>query len=312
MYEVPSYTKVLTIGARGTEHLLRGEVVVQEKVDGSQFAFGIDAEGNIGCRSHHQQIDMNGGAGMFEAAVAYVREISPYIGGLWGALYQNPITWYCEYLQRPKQNVLAYDRTPTNHLVLFDMSIDGEWQPHEALVTHAHELGIDAIPQLYRSTVASLDELRPLLETKSYLGGQTVEGIVIKNYAELLAIGGRTYQVFCKWVNAAFKERNAKNWAKESNKGKLEAYLESFCAEGRWQKAVQHLRERGVLLDAPQDIGPLIKEIQRDVEEEEAENIKRDLYRMYIEEIKRHATRRFPEWYKEQLAARLAGEEEAA
>ena len=311
MYEVPSYTKILTIGARGTENLLRGEVVVQEKIDGSQFSFGIDADGIIGCRSHHQQLDMHGGAGMFEAAVAYVRAISPTIGGLWAALWQNPITWYCEYLQKPKQNSLAYDRTPTNHLVLFDVSIDDVWQPYDALVTHAQELGIDAIPEFYRGPVASPDELKPLLATTSYLGGQAVEGIVIKNYSELVALGGNTYPVFCKWVNAAFKERNAKNWARESSKGKLEAYLESFCAEARWAKAVQHLREQGVLLDAPQDIGPLIKEIQRDVEDEEAENIRRDLYRMYIGEIKRHATRQFPEWYKEQLAARVMGEEVA-
>jgi hypothetical protein len=190
------------------------------------------------------------------------------------------------------------------------VSVGEEWQPYEALVTQAGMMGIDAIPELYRGTVASMDALKPLLETKSYLGGQTVEGIVIKNYHELLALGGRTYPVFCKWVNAAFKERNAANWAKESNKGKLEAYLDSFSAEGRWAKAAQHLREQGLLIDAPQDIGPLMKEIQRDVEEEEAENIKRDLYRMYIGEIKRHATHGAAEWYKTRLASRLS--EEAA
>ena len=312
MYEVPSYTKVLTIGARGTEHLLRGEVVVQEKVDGSQFAFGIDAEGNTGCRSHHQQLDMNGGAGMFEEAVKHVRAVKYELGLLWRAGGEAPMTLYCEYLQKPKHNSLAYERTPSHHLVLFDALDNGNWVSADMLRGFAEELGIDAIPELYRGPVASMDELNPLLATRSYLGGQTVEGIVIKNYAELLALGGNTYPVFCKWVNQAFKERNAKNWAVESNKGKLEAYLESFCAEGRWAKAVQHLREQDRLLDAPQDIGPLIKEIQRDVEEEEAENIKRDLYRMYIGEIKRHATRRFPEWYKEQLAARITGEEEAA
>ena len=32
MTEVPSYTKVLTLGARGTERALVGSVVVQEKI----------------------------------------------------------------------------------------------------------------------------------------------------------------------------------------------------------------------------------------------------------------------------------------
>lgn len=44
---VPSYTKVLTLGASYTEEALTGHVVLQGKVDGSQFGFGLNEDGNV-------------------------------------------------------------------------------------------------------------------------------------------------------------------------------------------------------------------------------------------------------------------------
>lgn len=301
MFVIPDYPSILTVGARGTERLLHGEIVVQEKVDGSLFAFGIDAQGNIGCRSKRQQLDMDAPPAMFAAAVDSIRRGTVN----WIPGYTS-LVLYCEYLNQPKHNALAYDRMPNNRLVLFDVSKDGVLQDPACLSHYAELLGIDVIPQLYRGNVAHLNDLKPLLEQPSYLGGQTVEGIVIKNYNELVALGGNTYPVFCKWVNEAFKERNADTWSKQSNKNKLETYLESFRTEARWLKAIQHLREQGALLDAPQDIGPLIKEVHRDIEQEEAENIRHELYSMCIGEIKRHATRGLAEKYKAWLADNVA------
>ncbi len=298
-YDVPGYTRVLTVGSLGTERLLCGEVIVQEKVDGSQLSVGIGAEGVVGCRSHHKQIDSSDN--MFDDAVNYVNAISPIIQEIWEQYQHGVITWYCEYLRTPRHNTLAYEHTPTNHLVLFDMRVDGQWMPRNVLEEQATRLGIDVIPELYRGVVSSIDDLKPLLEKKSYLGGTTVEGLVIKNYAELIAFGGGTYPLFCKLVNTGFKERNKTNWALQSNKNKLETYFDSFCTEARWAKAVQHLREKGALLYTSQDIGPLLREINTDIEEEEAENIKQELYQMFIKDIKQRATRGFPDWYKKQL-----------
>jgi len=40
---IASYPKVLTVGTRGTECLLEGEVLVQEKIDGSMFRWAVAA-----------------------------------------------------------------------------------------------------------------------------------------------------------------------------------------------------------------------------------------------------------------------------
>ena len=78
-------------------------------------------------------------------------------------------------------------------------------------------------------------------------------------------------------------------------------FIESFRTEARWQKAVQHLREKEELENQPRDIGKLMKEINLDIIEEESENIKEQLYKLYIKDITRKATAGFAEWYKKQL-----------
>lgn len=300
MTEVPSYIKVLTLGARGTERALVGPVVVQEKIDGSQFSFGVDADGNIGCRSHHKQLSLDSPTKMFAPAVEHVLRMTTQLSTVW-RLSGKECWFYCEYLQKPKHNTLIYERVPKNHLALFNVDLSGAWcDRYEVLESFADLLEIDVVPELHRGEI-TIDELKALLTTPSFLGGELVEGVVIKNYNELIALGGRTYNVFCKLVNEKFKERHQKDWKKRSSKGKIEVYLESFRAEARWIKAVQRMREEGILEHQPRDIGTLVKLVQADIKEEETENIKEELYRLYIGAITRTATRGLAEWYKAQL-----------
>ena len=291
--EVPSYTKILTLGATGTERALIGEVSIQEKVDGSQFRFGLNEDGELTMASHHATIYPEN-PGMFKAAVDY--------DGRWWLALPRDTYFFCEYLAKPKHNTLTYNRVPKNHLVLFDVLLaSGGWvRDHRTLDAWARSLEIDVVPELYRGD-ANLADVQSLLDTPSYLGGCTVEGVVIKNWGELIAVGGTTYPLFTKRVNAAFKERHGKEWKRGTGKSKRNTYVESFAAEGRWAKAVQHLRERGALEGSPRDIGALVREVQDDIAAEEMANIKEELYRLYIGDIKRAAVRGLPEWYKGKL-----------
>lgn len=306
---IPSYPKVLTIGTRGTERLLEGPVVVQEKIDGSQFRIGIMGDGSLEFASHHQPV-YPGAAGMFEPVVQHVlsrREwIAPLITGGTGA--HTNLYVYGEYLAKPKQNTLCYERAPLGYLVLFDYVLDGYPMTRLSsfgLAMLADALDCEMVQNLHegRATMADLD--RFLTDAKPMLGGPMVEGVVVKNYAENIQLGGQVFPLFCKHVSTAFKERHAKNPEYESGKTKMQRYYDTFCTEARWVKAVQHMREAGTLQDAPQDIGPLMKEIATDLEAEEADNIREALYQMHRKDIVRAAQRGFAEWYKARLAERI-------
>lgn len=290
-----SYNYIAALGAVGMERIFDGLVVIQEKVDGSQFRFGIDAEGDLRIASHKAEI-VPDHAGMFAKAVEHVLMMEDRVR-CW-----PPETWFfCEYLQKPKHNALTYDRVPQNNLVLFDMFTGRHFMNMAILADVAAVLHVDMIPVLYQG-VADKAILDDLLKTESYLGGCLIEGVVVKNYGELVWFGGQPHYLYCKYVRQDFKEVNKENWAKESGKNKLEEFMQSFRTEARWRKAIQHLAEDGRLEKDPRDIGNLMRAIHDDIVTEESDNIKDYLYQLYIKDVVRIAQRGVPEWYKEQLA----------
>jgi len=294
MKQIPGYAKVFTLGSTGTERALMGSVVVQEKVDGSMMCFGINEDSELVMRSHHQALDPDTCPKQFKAAMDHVLSLD--------LRWVRPDTFfYCEMLDTPKHNTIAYTRVPTNHLVLFDVATPAGWiENRDESIGYAQLLHIDVVPELYQGGI-TVNILRTLLPIQSFLGGSTVEGVVVKNYHENIALGGRMQPLFVKLVNEAFKERNQKEFKAKTTRGTVEEYVASFQSEARWMKAVQHLRDQGLLVGEPRDIGLLVHEIDRDLLEEESENIKEELFRMVRGEILRKAKMGVPEWYKAKL-----------
>ena len=142
----------------------------------------------------------------------------------------------------------------------------------------------------------SLDEF---LDKSSILGGP-IEGVVIKN-PNIFDDNGKP--LVGKYVSEKFRESHAKKWKKSDvTKGNLiEGLVEKYYSEARFQKAVQHLEETGQLLNAPQDIGPLMKEISVDFWAECEDEVKEDCLKFVRKELQRQVTRGFPEWYKDRL-----------
>jgi hypothetical protein len=106
-----------------------------------------------------------------------------------------------------------------------------------------------------------------------------------------------------KYVSEKFKELNRTDYKSRNpgHKDILELIVAELRNENRWQKAVQHLREKGTLEDSPRDIGGLMKEVQTDIEAECEELIKKRLYDWAKKDILRGACKGIPEWYKSQL-----------
>jgi len=106
-----------------------------------------------------------------------------------------------------------------------------------------------------------------------------------------------------KFVSEKFKEVHAGEWrAANPSKGDiLDNFIAQYKTPARWQKAVQHLQERGELQNAPQDIGKLIKEAQADLIAECKDEIAAKLFEWAISKIQRGIVGGLAEWYKESL-----------
>lgn len=230
---------------------------------------------------------------MFRLGVEYIKSIKDQLTE--GAFY------YGEYLEKPCHNVLAYDRVPRNNIVLFGVKNDGEFKPYEYIAHEAERLHVDVIPLIFKGK-SNPEHVLSLVKGISYLGGQEREGVVVKAYKQWEYMRFYFTVMAGKYVTEAFKEVHKRDWkANNTGKGKFEAMAEQYKTPARWNKAIQHLRDDGNFEGSPRDIGNLIKEIKRDITEEEKENIKTQLWAIFGDDVLRTATQGFPEWFKEKL-----------
>lgn len=290
--ELYSYAKIYHMGHAAISELFADDVVVEEKVDGSQFSFGVIA-GELQCRSKGKQLVLDAPEKMFTKAVDTARELEPELKPGW--------TYRGEYLQKPKHNSLAYDRTPAQHVVLFDINPGREhYLSPQAKADEATRLGLEVVPRLFEGRIESPDELKILLTRVSFLGGAQVEGIVAKNYSRF---GRDGKALMGKHVTELFKEVHSKEWKKENKTSKniILSLVDDYRSLARWMKAAQHLRERGELTNTLKDIGALIDEAKRDIDAECADEIKEKLYQWARPHIVRGSTKGLPQWYKELL-----------
>lgn len=266
-------------------------MLVQEKVDGSQFSFG-KIDGKVFARSKKVNLDLDAPEGMFREAVEQVNLVADLLEDGW--------TYRGEYLKSPKHNTLNYQRIPINHIILFDIDTGMEnYVGYQTMTMEAQRLGFETVPVLYYGMVTSVDMIHEFMSRESVLGGP-IEGVVIKNYHKYNA---EKKLLLGKHVSEAFKETNDKNWKaqKMGQRDIVEVIVEKLATERRWQKAVEHLRDEGRLEHSPRDIGLLIKEIPDDVLKDCEEDIKRWLFEWAWPKLQRGLTKDFPIWYKEQL-----------
>lgn len=287
------YPKVWTLGHSSIDGIMDGEVCVEEKVDGSQTSFGIFG-GRIRFKSKNQELDVAAtGHGMFEQGVAAVLDMAER-----GALVDG-WTYRAEYLRAPRHNTLAYERAPRGHFVLFDVSIGHHKYLDPAdRAEHAERLGIDAVPIIERGRVTP-DDVREFLNQDSFLGGAKVEGVVLKDHGRFDPRTG--WPLFGKYVSEAFKEKNKAGHAQGKRSDAIALIAETYRSEARWTKAVQSMRDDGVLSNDPRDIGELMKRVQCDLEAEEREAIAAALYREFRKPIIRRSIAGLAEWYKDRL-----------
>jgi hypothetical protein len=293
---IPSFVKIFAVGTDYIKDIFEEEVEVSEKIDGSQIAFGL-VNNQLHIRSKGSVLYQDNPEKMFKEGVDYIASIQ--------GLLPEGVVFYGEYLKKPKHNTLPYARVPRNHIILFGAKnyIKDAYLP--GWCDYAPILNLEVVP-FTTVKISSPEDLKAYLGVESYLGGSMREGVVVKNYGRRFLLGGQPMPMMCgKFVSEQFKEVHKSRWGKEeTGKGRFETFCESFHTEARWQKAVQHLAEKGELENSPRDIGKLMKEIGIDIEEEEKADVMEYLWNEYKRDIFRAATRGAAEWYKEQLLKR--------
>lgn len=293
-----SYPSVFQLGHVAITELFLDPVLVEEKIDGSQFSFGR-FDGVLKARSKGKELIIDAPEKMFQLAVDEISKLDLING--W--------TYRGEYLSKPHHNTLTYSRVPKHNVILFDINIGHEeYLDYAGLVEEANRIGMEVVPRLGEGKMESPAHLLSFLETESILGGTKIEGMVFKNYARM---GKDKKALMGKYVSEAFKEKHSAEWKiNNPNSGDIvQRLILTYKTEARWQKAVQHLREAGKLTNTPQDIGALMKEVPVDVIKECEAEIKEVLFKWGWDHMRRGLTAGLPEWYKKQLMEGQFGEQ---
>jgi len=305
---IPAFPKIFQVGERFTTKIWDNPVEITEKVDGSQFSFGR-RQGIVYMRSKSAPIFYEDENKMFQEAKDFVKGIEDKL--------PEGLVFHGEYLNKPKHNTLMYQRVPKGYIALFGItgidlddsvegigSVRGSW---------ADKFGCDVVPILYQGMAPGGDRyewLINMIHQESGFGLCRREGIVIKNYYQEQIIGGQVIPIMsAKIVSNEFKEKHKVSWNAGAGRDRIEVIGAAYNAKPRWEKMIQRLRDENKLEGSPRDIGPLLKQIHMDIEEEEKENIKDLLWNIFSKDIKRIATRGFPEYYKDKLVHQLTGED---
>lgn len=309
-----SYPHIRQLGHKDNHGIFDGPIVAQEKIDGSQFRFGKFA-GTVKfwSRGGEKTDDTDG---LFGPSMRAVREREHLLVDGWV---------YCgEAMCRPKHNILAYGRVPAGNVVLFDIvqrvvlfdnvvqpaALPGQgelpaqqerdlqtWLDPQMVREEAHRLGFEPVPEVFAGELEHSGPLQELLSTqRSCLGGM-MEGVVVKNYAR-----GQ----FAKLLNPQFQEVKGAPKVKRAKGAGLDGALETLgnrvVTAARLHKAYQHLRDEGKIVGGPEDIGPLIKELQADILEECVDFLRDELWELAKKPLLARAAPLTAEWYKMRLA----------
>lgn len=168
---IPAYGKIHALGSRFVEDIFKqGKVIVQEKVDGSQFSFA-KLNGRLRIRSKGREIFQEAPDSLFKPGVEYVQSIEAALVPGW--IYR------AEYLRVPKHNALTYSRIPRNHIALFDVLVDREtYLDHAGIVEQADILRVEAVPELCVFTGhIEASTFLELLKTESFWEGKPLKGL---------------------------------------------------------------------------------------------------------------------------------------
>lgn len=308
--EISGYGKPKNYSTKASElsRLHTSPCEIQEKLDGSQMSWALDEEGNLLARSKGKMLSLTTPEHCFGGALVHLQKNIDKL--------RKGIVYRGECIRSQRHNHLTYGRAPKGNLVLFDAyDVHGDfWYSHASLTQLANDLGIDvtqSFGRLKANEVFTTEKFRNIYENNESILGGKIEGVVIKNYQEK-DNDGKT--LMAKWVADEFREVEGKpKRSAQEREAAPEGFIElaeRYRTEARWRKGIQHLSEAGLLTNTPKDIGLLVKEIQRDIHDEEGQTIltevaalgaSDDQTAVMVKDLYKHSVDGFAQFYKKYL-----------
>lgn len=262
------YTKIKTLGDRNNKGILTipGKVVIQEKIDGANFAFFV--ENNILHFCSHNQ-NLTDSEQIAKTGMPNWKGIKPVLD-LWFAhpeKFNNVLYYYAESMQKhtltypdEMEGFIGYDILDMRTMELIN------WKDTK---NEFEFLGLPFIHTHFEKDIKdiNIDELTNLWQKSVYRDGKA-EGIVIKRY-DIKNINDDP--LFAKIVDDDFKEQNLKAFGRHEQKSKSTddtKIVEIYCTEGRIEKMIYKLHDEGHEIEMPL-MQILPKRITEDILEEE-------------------------------------------
>ena len=170
MYEWP---KIQNLGEGPTKSLFGKDVVVEEKIDGSNISVMLDDDGIKAC-TRRGSVDLNKLPSSCRIGIAHLINIQH--------LLVHDFTYFFECRDEPDSHHTSYKCTPKNGLVLLDLinHNNREWVSSEKKRRAAKIFECDESYITTLKTPWSLHELAKFMEHDSMLGNN-MEGVVVKN-----------------------------------------------------------------------------------------------------------------------------------
>ncbi|WBR14513.1 adenylation DNA ligase-like domain-containing protein [Pandoravirus kuranda] len=283
---------------------------IEEKIDGSQLSFQRQGDA-VEFRNRSKVIASEAlGNWCYANAVRAITRLADRL---------NPAyTYHGEAVCKRRHNVVAYAGTPLKFWICYGI-YDGERHLDRAATeVECARLGIQCVQVLYANEDPDNRDPTPKVleivarieagEIKSCLGGNVIEGVVVKHSAAWHARSKAHKHIQFKHVTSAFKERHGERRPPLAghDADSLMAYLarlgSSFALPAVYQKAVQHMREdpTGEATTKAPSVASVKREVERDIQKENGPDIVEAIVEAFMPIVMHHATADIARWLSEQ------------
>lgn len=277
------YTKIKRAGHDRNERAFEeGELILKEKLDGCNFRFTVNEEGQFVFGSKNVEYKINGEPdygenvdGRFIDAIEYIRDRCDPED------FDKDKTYFGENMKKHSLDY-EYDTNPPPQVIMFDV-YDHEEERYlstEEAYGLLDEQPLELAPIVDRFEDASeFDPSEYEIPESNYRDGK-MEGVVIINI-DKDEDSRSGFSTRAKTVTDEFAEKHKKatgaNQSKEAIHGH-EKLVSKYCTDGRIRKHIEKMkddgREFGMELMASQDgVDGLPLRVSSDILEEEAEEI---------------------------------------